>query len=970
MRRLLALAVAACTEPTITEYEERNGIVTGTVLLRPPESSDPCAPLPGGGNAIITLFRADAPPPPRGSSGPVNFIVVPERALFEEGRQANGVFAAPFVIPTVEPGQYTVRGFLDADRDFHPTVDLLAQPTAGDIGGAYVDPETLAILPIDVAADRATSQVTVSLGLPIPAERPAFAITSTPSFTVPFAAPTVLILESHPINTTDIAMAPECTRFLVSYVDDDADGAADDQNGDHLPDLYPRVILRLRGRGPGEPAIIVPAILNPFPFVDRLAAAPAVPATLLELIVPPVAVERGPMGDRILEAIPPGEYETIVISGTGQTWQVPNNLALQQPADPDDPTQRQVLAMVEGPALPAGSISGTLRTAADAEGDVYVIAFSAADPPPPAGTGRPKGLATVRRSSFVAGAGGREAPFTIRGLASETYVVVAVLDADGSLSPLVDLVAQPSAGDVGGRAAAPVTVSAGDAGAGVIDLDTPFAFDRPAFEMDAPSIPRTGFPRAVETRAHAIAALGIDAGSARVPVALQGTDLEGDNLPDLYPRVILSRLAEGDPRTAPNDGVLIPGIVDPLPYLSQLGGGAPFVPSDGLRIILPPVALVPGASGFEEMRPPPPGRYRVNVLSATGQTWSVPNELDAVLGRAGGPNEDLTQGSFIVVEDSPVPGGVITGTIRLLTAEPAGDYQVVVLVFSRDAPPPPRGSGRPLAVAIVGKPDFVAGTAPFTAGGLATGVYQIRAFLDRNDDFVPWFDAMNQPNAGDVGGGYVTLPQGALRDVTVDALGPPITGIEVSILDPAAVPTDRPSFWVPSPSPVLEGAPISVPIQALVETTDVFTTNGVFPIQWIDLDGNGTADDVNGDGNPDVFPIVVAELLDPGDEENLTVAVDPVRVPGLLNPAQFAPLGFPAADPTQVALVVAASTVTVVFPPAGVRGDPPVSVAPPAGRYRITLINPAGQTWTIPNELERARGTPFEVSQAGYLTVR
>jgi hypothetical protein len=351
----------------------------------------------------------------------------------------------------------------------------------------------------------------------------------------------------------------------------------------------------------------------------------------------------------------------------------------------------------------------------------------------------------------------------------------------------------------------------------------------------------------------------------------------------------------------------------------------------------------------------------------------VPNELDLVLGRDGTPLSDATLAAYVTIEDTPVPQGAITGNVRLLAPAPAGDYQVVVLAFARDRPPPPLGAGRPVGIDVVAKAEINGGVGTYAIGGLPTGIYQVRAFLDAGDDFVPWFDTMNQPNAGDIAGGYLQLPQGTLLDVQVDALGPPSADKEVSIVEALTIPTDRPSFWVPTPLPVLDisvGA-ASVAIDALRETTDILTTNGVFPIQWIDLNGDGNAEDVNGDGNPDPYPIVIAELLDPEDAGGLTLSPEGIRIPGLVNPAQFAPLGFPAGDPTQVGTVVPALTVTVVFPPQAVRASAPQTpIVPPEGRYRITLINPAGQTWTIPNELQRAAGTPFVATQGGYLTVR
>jgi hypothetical protein len=158
-------------------------------------------------------------------------------------------------------------------------------------------------------------------------------------------------------------------------------------------------------------------------------------------------------------------------------------------------------------------------------------------------------------------------------------------------------------------------------------------------------------------------------------------------------------------------------------------------------------------------------------------------------------------------------------------------------------------------------------------------------------------------------------------------------------------------------------------VSTVTAVNNLIQEHGVYPIQWVDLDGDGIADDRDGDGAPDVFPIVVAELLDPSDPSNLQLAPMTVRIPGIVDPTQFVPLGFPAGDPHMVQAVVLAHVLRVAFPPVGVdvMGRP---VTPPAGRYRITLIKALGQTWTVPNELQRATGTPLVHSQAGFLTVR
>ncbi len=976
---VLALVAASCGDPTIEEYEPRAGVITGTVLVASLPRTDPpnpCVPTPARGNVIVTLFAEDMLPPPEGTSSPLSFIVVPEASFFPADDLGDGVFAAPFTIPTVPAGRYQVRAFLDADDDFHPTISLLAQPTAGDVGGGYVDDDG-AFRIVEVKNEAATPQITVRVGRAIPVERPGFAHSSTTTFTVPYATPQRLVLSSRAIMATEVTMKPECTRFLVQYVDADGDGTPDDSNGDHLPDLYPQVLLR-RINAPGETGtILIPGIIDPLPYRDLLAVVPAVPTATLAVLLPPLAARQTAAGLELLPAPPPGEYETIVISGTGQTWQVPNDLAIVQPAAPMDPTQVQTVSMVEGPAAPPGGISGRVQVQSEAQGEVYVVAFDAANPPPPEGTGTPVGLASIPRTAFSgAGAQVREADFVIRGLPPATYSLVAILDANDNFSPLVPLLAQPDAGDVLGAGTTPITVTNTVEAGAIVQVGQALPFDRPAFEFDAGiSIARTAFPATIRLESHDIPALGIE--DAIFPVTLTQSDADADNTLDLRPRVLLTRMVDsGDPRTAPNDPrvTIIPGIVNAIPFLSALAGSASVIPTQSIDVILPPVALVANASGgFDRVSPPPPGRYRVNVLSSTGQTWSVPSDVDVVLGRVGGPAEDATQARFITVEDTAVPGGVITGRITLGVAPPEGDFSVVVFAFATNDPPPPNGSGRPRAVAVVPKADFDAGnTAAYALGGLTTGTYQVRAFLDADDDFVPWFDTLNQPDAGDVGGGHIDTMNGRLLDVSVMALGPPATDIGVTIVQPLAVPVDRPVFsLVPADARVDPSTgTTAVSLMSLNVTTDVLSQMGVFVVQWVDRNADGVADDVNGDGFPDTYPIVVAQQLSE-DPSNLALEPDGVQIPGFINPGQFAGAGFPAADPTQVQASIVATTVGVVFPGFGARpSNPTMPVMAPDGRYRITVIAPTGQTWSIPNEMSQAAGTALEMTQGRYLTVQ
>lgn len=952
-----AALAASCSDPQISEYEARTGIITGNIFY------------PGGtarGNVIVLLFREDQPPPPKGTSGPVNFIVVPEEVMFKDvAPDVVGDFAAPFTMPSVAPGRYNIRAFLDADGDFNPVQTLLAQPTAGDIGGGYVDSATRVFLPVVVEANKVSAQVTVFLASELPVERPAFAITSSTSFDVPFSTPKKLSIAAHPIQRAQVQMDPAKTAFLIQYIDENGDGVTDDINGDHLPDLYPKVILRRTTLSDNGGTILIPLIIDPFKYLDAIGERGFALTTALELIIPPVAVERTAAGDTILPETPPGEYETIVISGTGQTWQIPNALDVVQPGEVD-PTQSVKVSMNAGAPLPAGMIRGKIRTSKAARGDAYVIAFNALNPPPPVGTGRPVALGSVPKASFVTTGNTIEAPFTIRGLADGAYILVGILDADNNFSPLVDLIAQPSSGDLGGRSTPPVvTVNGGPTDGVTVELDTEFLYDRPAFEMEAVSIPRTAFPAAIELRMRAGGTPPISTEPVKVPVVLTAADQENDNFPDLLPRVLLTKMLDGDPRTALDDPdtTVIPGIVDPLPFISALANGAPAVEATALRVILPPVAVKISPTGVRaQLAPPPAGRYRVNLLSATGQTWSVPSALDLTLGRAGTPREDPAQARYVEVTEAAVPMGAITGTIRLLAAPPETDYSVIVFAFDVLNPPPPYGGGRPVATAIIQKGAFNAGEATYALGGLPTGTYQIRAFLDADDDFTPWFDTMNQPDRNDLLGGYISL-QGVPQNVAVDALQPPVSDILVNITS-STIAFDRPMFMIDPGRSTLDlsdNMPLVTTLTAVSSNNNVLRQDGTFPIQWADPDGNREADNINGVEGPDVFPLVLAELLDPTDPTNTRVVEPRVRIPGIVSPLQFLAIGFPGNDTTQTRVIVPAEQMIVAFPP--IQGIPP-------GKYRIVVINERGQTWIIPNELTRASGTDLPATQGGYLLVR
>jgi hypothetical protein len=111
---------------------------------------------------------------------------------------------------------------------------------------------------------------------------------------------------------------------------------------------------------------------------------------------------------------------------------------------------------------------------------------------------------------------------------------------------------------------------------------------------------------------------------------------------------------------------------------------------------------------------------------------------------------------------------------------------------------------------------------------------------------------------------------------------------------------DRPVFSPIAGATMRRGTPTPIRLDAVTSVSNVLRAAGTFPVRWADLDGNGVADDLNGDGNPDVLPIVVAELLDPADASNLSLATPHTLLYSLIDPGQFAGQGFPATDPTQL----------------------------------------------------------------------
>jgi hypothetical protein len=339
------------------------------------------------GNAIVLLYDAERPPPPQGSGRPLTFTVIPAERLFGPASgDSSGPFTAPFTFSLVGPGRYLLRGFIDTDTcragaqpchgsDFLPWYGITGEPNAGDVGGAAVDPVTRVPRVVEVAAGpdgtlEAVTGVSVSFSdsATVP-ERPAFQVVGDSRFD-PATGPKRL--ELRPLQVREGVVDVRPPALLVRYVDDNNDGAPDDNDGDGQWDLTPRVVLRKLADGPGltgvqrladENDLDRNGLLDPegveYPRADgapsdglpdavvlaaRLAPDPAlmdalrkpdgtprmepVPVASLGVLVQPLALDVRSPGSRMpLKAVPRGRYALTLVQFTGQTWRVPNELS-------------------------------------------------------------------------------------------------------------------------------------------------------------------------------------------------------------------------------------------------------------------------------------------------------------------------------------------------------------------------------------------------------------------------------------------------------------------------------------------------------------------------------------------------------------------------------------------------------------------------------------------------------------------
>ncbi len=334
---LWALSLTGCewNPPLDQRAEEAGNVLAGElVVLR---ESEPA-------NAFVLLYAAEDPPPPAGTGRPVNFAAIPAKAF---STNEAGLAAASWHLTGVEDGAWLIQALLDVDGDFHPGSSATGGATCGDLAGAHVGPSVespgdLSPAPVTVAGGSLEGNLSVLVSTEVPLERPAFFV--DPSTPTVARAGGVFRLMSTAVKSPVLNFpqvwdpgAPSVCAVafpMIVALTSPTDGSAPEVDPiNSWPKVYleyqPETPLsegeRWLGQAFADPtAALVAGIVTPGSGEIGLV-------TELDLVFPGVVQHELPNGQVELVSepnqIPAGNWSITVISPTGQTWSVPNELA-------------------------------------------------------------------------------------------------------------------------------------------------------------------------------------------------------------------------------------------------------------------------------------------------------------------------------------------------------------------------------------------------------------------------------------------------------------------------------------------------------------------------------------------------------------------------------------------------------------------------------------------------------------------
>ena len=275
----------------------------------------------------------------------------------------------------------------------------------------------------------------------------------------------------------------------------------------------------------------------------------------------------------------------------------------------------------------------------------------------------------------------------------------------------------------------------------------------------------------------------------------------------------------------------------------------------------------------------------------------------------------------------------------------------------------PRGQGYPLTQAIPDRvtavPDLrlANGDTGFVFSRVEPNAYRLWGFLDTNLNFDPDVDVLGGPGAGDrvAVGEEVNLQPGE--------------ALSIDLTPSQFVQHEPPAFTLAQVDP---GTTVELADQPSgVVTLELSASDlGIldpqrtgFVVGLGDADGDGVADDANGDGIPDLFPQIYLRFLrKPGQVVPLDSKGNPAEV---IVPLAFSPGAFLAqlagdpkkdivVDRLQTALIPQAQAITFE---AG-RGRVVTAMdAIPVGDYELWVVSESGQFWRMPNDLRNSMPT-------------
>lgn len=375
----LILLGGCAWEAPIVDDETILNAISGTIVVNAATVDGP---------VLVLLYSADDPPPPDGTGRPVTLATV-DASRFTGSA---GVQSAPFSITEVPDGTYIVSALLDVDQDFHPLVTATAGATCGDLLGAYLsDLSTGAIGVVSVSGGELVDGVTVAVASEMPLERPAFVFVDNLADRLE-AAPTLSLeataisaqttlsdgsiwevlnlsgpLDLVAVATGEIAYNPCDVQFPLWIPDDDGAGDGNPHPNPSfaaqgLIEIWPRFYLQYlgsdlqEGESYASEAVWALPVLTPTDFLMAFASGDlafntVIPQTDLDLYVPPAALHVLPDGteETVTGAgVPAGAWALTMVSFTGQTWTLPNDLgAFASGSDGYDPSQQSSSVILE-----------------------------------------------------------------------------------------------------------------------------------------------------------------------------------------------------------------------------------------------------------------------------------------------------------------------------------------------------------------------------------------------------------------------------------------------------------------------------------------------------------------------------------------------------------------------------------------------------------------------------------------------